>query len=195
MWQDILMIIAVGLVVYSIYDLTFIVGKKVINRRRVSKVVYSFKSRRRYYPLFGIVILIINIIGLTKKAQEEIVISKYMLSMRIHQLYNGSGILNKLVIYIFSVFLIINFILSIYIKPIMYEEGIVCENGNFLSWNKIKSINTLQNTLGNKKYIVINTINDKEVFLTVTNKESNYVKEIIFNKTGIVNKEIVTEFN
>ncbi|MBM6839921.1 hypothetical protein H9X77_17350 [Clostridium saudiense] len=77
----------------------------------------------------------------------------------------------------------------------MYEEGIVCENGNFLSWDKIKSITTLQNVLGNNKYIVINTINDKEIFLTVKNKESNYIKEIIFNKTGIVNKEIVTEFN
>ncbi|SCJ96882.1 Uncharacterised protein [uncultured Clostridium sp.] len=195
MWQDVLMMIAVCLGGYSIYNFIFVLVKKIISRTKVSQVVYIFKSRRRYYPLLGIVILVVNMIGITQKSQEEIIIGKYMLSMRLHQFYNESGVLNKWVIYVFSIFLIANFILSIYIKPIMYEEGIVCENGNFLSWDKIKSINTLQNTLGNNKYIVINTINDKEVFLNVTNKESNFVKEIIFNKTGIVNKDIVTEFN
>lgn len=195
MWQDVLMIIAISLGGYSIYNFTFVLVKKVINRTKVSKMLYSFKSRRRYYPLLGIIILSVNTVGLTKKSQEEIIISKYMLSMGLHQFYNESGILNKWIIYILSIFLIANFILSIYMKPIMYEEGIVCENGNFLSWDKIKSITTLQNVLGNNKYIVINTINDKEIFLTVKNKESNYIKEIIFNKTGIVNKEIVTEFN
>lgn len=195
MWQDVLMIIAISLGGYSIYNFTFVLIKKIINRSKVSQILYSFKSRRRYYPLLGIVILIVNMIGLTKKTQEEIIIGKYMLSMRLNQLYNESGALNKWVIYVFSTFLIANFILSIYIKPIMYEEGIVCENGNFLSWDKIKSINTFQNTLGNNKYIVINTVNDKEIFLNVTNRESNFVKEIIFNKTGIVNKDIVTEFN
>lgn len=195
MWQDVLMIIAISLGGYSIYNFTFVLTKKIINRSKVSQILYSFKSRRRYYPLLGIVILIVNMIGLTKKTQEEIIIGKYMLSMRLNQLYNESGALNKWVIYVFSTFLIANFILSIYIKPIMYEEGIVCENGNFLSWDKIKSINTFQNPLGNNKYIVINTVNDKEIFLNVTNRESNFVKEIIFNKTGIVNKDIVTEFN
>lgn len=195
MWKDVLMMMAVGLGGYSVYNFIFVLVKKVISRTKVSQMVYSFKGRRRYYPLLGIVILIVNIIGLTKKSEEEIIIGKYMLSMRLHQFYNESGILNKWVIYVLSIFLIANFILSIYIKPVMYEEGIVCENGNFLSWNKIKSINTVQNTLGNNKYIVINTTNDKEIFLNVTNDESDFIKEIIFNKTGIVNKDIVTEFN
>lgn len=195
MWKDVFMIMAVALGGYSIYNFTIVFVKRIISRTKVSKIIYIFKSRRRYYPLLGIFILIVNIIGLTKKSEEEIIIGKYMLSMRLHQFYNEAEILSKWIIYIFSIFLIANFILSIYIKPIMYEEGIVCESGNFLSWDKIKSITTIQNTLGKNKYIVINTINDKEIFLSVINEESNFVKEIIFNKTGIVNKDIVTEFN
>ena len=135
-----------------------------------------------------------NLIGLTKKSDEEIIISKYMLSVMVQKLYSKSGTLNKLTIGILSLFLIINFILSILVKPIMYEEGIVCYDGNFLSWDKIKSITTVQNQIGSRKFIVINTAN-KEIYLRVANSESNKVKEIIFNKTGIVNKEIVTEFN
>lgn len=195
MWQDVLMMIAVSLGGYSIYNFIYVFIKRIISRTKVSKMVYSFKSRRKYYPLLGIVILIVNMIGLSKNSQEEMIIGKYMLSIRLYQFYNESGTLNKWVIYVFSVFLIANFILSIYIKPIMYEEGIVCENGNFLSWDKIKSITTIQNTLGNNKCIVINTVSDREIFLSVINTESNFVKEIIFNKTGIVNKDIVTEFN
>ena len=195
MWQDVLMMIAVSLGGYSIYNFIYVFIKRIISRTKVSKMVYSFKSRRKYYPLLGIVILIVNMIGLSKNSQEEMIIGKYMLNIRLYQFYNESGTLNKWVIYVFSVFLIANFILSIYIKPIMYEEGIVCENGNFLSWDKIKSITTIQNTLGNNKCIVINTVSDREIFLSVINTESNFVKEIIFNKTGIVNKDIVTEFN
>lgn len=195
MWQDVLIMIAVSLGGYSIYNFIYVFIKRIISRTKVSKMVYSFKSRRKYYPLLGIVILIVNMIGLSKNSQEEMIIGKYMLSIRLYQFYNESGTLNKWVIYVFSVFLIANFILSIYIKPIMYEEGIVCENGNFLSWDKIKSITTIQNTLGNNKCIVINTVSDREIFLSVINTESNFVKEIIFNKTGIVNKDIVTEFN
>ena len=195
MWQDVLMMIAVSLGGYSIYNFIYVFIKRIISRTKVSKMVYSFKSRRKYYPLLGIVILIVNMIGLSKNRQEEMIIGKYMLSIRLYQFYNESGTLNKWVIYVFSVFLIANFILSIYIKPIMYEEGIVCENGNFLSWDKIKSITTIQNTLGNNKCIVINTVSDREIFLSVINTESNFVKEIIFNKTGIVNKDIVTEFD
>lgn len=195
MWQDVLMMIAVSLGGYSIYNFIYVFIKRIISRTKVSKMVYSFKSRRKYYPLLGIVILIVNMIGLSKNSKEEMIIGKYMLSIRLYQFYNESGTLNKWVIYVFSVFLIANFILSIYIKPIMYEEGIVCENGNFLSWDKIKSITTIQNILGNNKCIVINTVSDREIFLSVINTESNFVKEIIFNKTGIVNKDIVTEFN
>lgn len=192
MWQDVLMMMAVSLGIYSICNFIFIIVKKLINRRKVSKIVYSFKSKRRYYPLFGVIILIINMMNLAKKQNEEVVISKYV--WNINKFYSAFGSLNKFIICIFSIFLVINFILSIYIRPIMYEEGIICENGNFLPWDRIKSITTAQNTLGNIKYIVINTFN-KVIYLRVPNKESNEVKEIIFNKTGIVNKEIVTEFN
>ena len=112
MWKDVLMMMAVVLGGYSVYNFIFVLVKKVISRTKVSKMVYSFKGRRRYYPLLGIVILIVNIIGLTKKSQEEIIIGKYMLSMRLHQFYNESGILNKWGIYVLSIFLIANFTLS-----------------------------------------------------------------------------------
>ena len=194
MWQDVLMIIAIGLSVYSIYDFGSMIIKKIINNTKISKKIYSFKGKIRYYPLLGLIIFMSNLIGLTKKSDEEIIISKYMLSVMVQKLYSKSGTLNKLTIGILSLFLIINFILSILVKPIMYEEGIVCYDGNFLSWNKIKSITTVQNQIGSRKFIVINTAN-KEIYLRVANSESNKVKEIIFNKTGIVNKEIVTEFN
>ncbi|CUN64242.1 hypothetical protein H8S10_00005 [Clostridium sp. NSJ-49] len=194
MWQDVLMIIAIGLSVYSIYDFGSMIIKKIINNTKISKKIYSFKGKIRYYPLLGLIIFMSNLIGLTKKSDEEIIISKYMLSVMVQKLYSKSGTLNKLTIGILSLFLIINFILSILVKPIMYEEGIVCYDGNFLSWDKIKSITTVQNQIGSRKFIVINTAN-KEIYLRVANSESNKVKEIIFNKTGIVNKEIVTEFN
>lgn len=194
MWQDVLMIIAIGLSVYSIYDFGSMIIKKIINNTKISKKIYSFKGKIRYYPLLGLIIFMSNLIGLTKKSDEEIIISKYMLSVMVQKLYSKSGTLNKLTIGILSLFLIINFILSILVKPIMYEEGIVCYDGNFLSWDKIKSITTVQNQIGSRKFIVINTAN-KEIYLRVANSESNKVKEIIFNKTGIVNKEIITEFN
>lgn len=194
MWQDVLMIIAIGLSVYSIYDFGSMIIKKIINNTKISKKIYSFKGKIRYYHLLGLIIFMSNLIGLTKKSDEEIIISKYMLSVMVQKLYSKSGTLNKLTIGILSLFLIINFILSILVKPIMYEEGIVCYDGNFLSWDKIKSITTVQNQIGSRKFIVINTAN-KEIYLRVANSESNKVKEIIFNKTGIVNKEIVTEFN
>lgn len=195
MWQDVLMIIAISLGGYSIYNFIFIVIKKFLNRKKVSKMVCTLKSKKRYYSLVGVAILFANVIGLRQKTQEEIIISKYIINIGTNRFYNEIGSLNKFIIYILGIFLIANFVLSIYIKPIMYEEGIICENGSFLPWDKIKSINTGQNTLGNKKYIVINTVNNKEMFFSITTEESNYVKEIIFNKTGIVNKEIVTEFN
>ena len=106
MWKDVLSIIAISLGIYSIYNFTFIILRSFINKTKVSKMIYSFKSRRRYYPLFGVLILIINIIGIGRQTHEETIISKYMLSMRINQLYNESGILNKWVMYIFSIFLI-----------------------------------------------------------------------------------------
>lgn len=195
MWQDILMMIAISLAIYSIYNFSFVIVKKVVSISKVSKKIYKFRGRIKCYPLIGISILILNLIGLSKKSEKEIFLSKYMLSLRLERLYNEAGILNKWLIVIFGLFLLVNFVLSIYIKPVMYEEGIVCDDGRFLPWDKIKSIKTIQGQIGNGKYIVINTMNNKEILLRVTNKETNNVKEIIFNKTGMVNKDIVTEFN
>lgn len=194
MWQDMLIIISMSLAVYSLYNFTLIIVKKIISSTKVSKKIYSFKGEVIYYPLVGIIIFIINLSGLGQRSVEELSVGKYMLSIIIPKLYNEYGVLNKHIVFVFSIFLIINFIVSMYVKPVMYEEGIICENGNFLSWDNIKSITTLKNLVGNKKYIVINTDN-KEVYLRVTTDEGNEVKEIIFNKTGIVSKEIVTEFS
>ena len=42
MWQDVLMIIAIGLSVYSIYDFGSMIIKMIINNTKISKKIYSF---------------------------------------------------------------------------------------------------------------------------------------------------------
>ena len=72
----------------------------------------------------------------------------------------------------------------------MYEEGILCSDGKFISWINIKSIAAIK--FFNKRYILVNNVGGKDIYLRVNKRESSDIKEIRFNKSGIVSKEIVT---
>lgn len=191
MWHDILIVIGVSIALYSSYNCISTMVRGSINISKVSEKLYAFSGKVRYYPLLATTIFIANIISLYKNGDDYIRDSKIFFAISNSKIIKANFTISLILISLILISLLLSdFVLSIYIKPVMYEEGILCSDGKFISWINIKSIAAIK--FFNKRYILVNNVGGKDIYLRVNKRESSDIKEIMFNKSGIVSKEIVT---
>lgn len=190
MVKSILFVCGILVVTLSLYNIISTSIRRVVNGAKTTEVLYEFRGKLKVYPVIGILLILMNFFMLNNNVYSEN--NNYIINI----LSLGYVVTFVKVIFMIEIFILsIDFALSLILKPVLFEEGIMCGNGKFITWEYIQAISCIAGVTKNKKYLQIKSSKDEVVYLMTNNEESDTVKEILYNKSGIVNKDIVTEYS
>lgn len=174
MGQVLLIIVATIVVSISIYKTSVCTLRRAKNYSEVGERMYVFISKVRYYPVVLILVLLSNLTMLYLSGHNE----------------------DPSIIYVSGCYIVIamfDFVLSVVLKPTMYEEGILTEDGILIDYNDIKSIRSKKSYLGKISILSIEVKNSKTLNFYIYEKDLDNIRENVFNKSGVIFKDIVTD--
>lgn len=179
---DIIITLVLLAILAKTLNLVYIIFGRIKNSRKVSNELARFVSEKRYLSILISFTITSIAVAIMKNEKSSLL---YVFNL---------GIPEKRVYYLFIYGIMLytfDFILSIFIRPILYNEGILYNNGSLISWDDVQTIN-FDNNKQNYKAILVLTRSKKIIRLVVKSEVSDEVKEIIFNKSGVISKGIVT---